>query len=281
MGTCYRYTAATCYPPGAYAAARQPWLIENTWQLCDPELPVFCIKNWYNGCVEITYIAIAFLFGLIPALFWLWFWLREDRQHPEPKRLIISAFIAGMLVVPVALPLQKYALDTFYGNTIVFVWVIIEEVLKYSAALIVVLWNRAVDEPIDTIIYMIAIALGFSALENALFVFNPLVSGAYTDSLLTGNFRFLGATLLHILASGTVGVAMALSFYKRSRVKILSATVGLFIAIVLHALFNFSIMEAHGGAILGVFMFVWIGIIVLFLAFEKAKLIEKCHSYHL
>ena len=56
-------------------------------------------------------------------------------------------------------------------------WVIIEEVLKYSAALMVVLWHKAVDEPIDVIIYMITIALGFSALENALFIFNPLRDG--------------------------------------------------------------------------------------------------------
>jgi hypothetical protein len=29
-----------------------------------------------------TAFAIAFLAGLIPALFWLWFWLREDRVSP-------------------------------------------------------------------------------------------------------------------------------------------------------------------------------------------------------
>ena len=35
------------------------------------------------------------------------------------------------------------------------------------------------------------------------------VRGEYLDSALTGSFRFLGATLLHILASGTVGVCLA------------------------------------------------------------------------
>ncbi len=227
--------------------------------------------------MDSTYFAIAFLAGLIPALFWLWFWLREDRAHPEPVRLIATSFIAGMLIVPLVLPIQQFAIERFAGDNLIFVWVIIEEVLKYSAALIVILWNRAVDEPIDTIIYMITIALGFSALENALFVFDPLQSGDYTNFFLTGNFRFLGASLLHVLASGTVGIAMALSFYKKPLVKVVSATVGLFIAIILHALFNFSIMDASGETILTVFMFVWMGIIVLFLIFEKVKLIEKAH----
>jgi len=231
--------------------------------------------------MEITYVFLAILGGFIPALFWLWFWLREDKARPEPKALIVSSFIAGILVVPIALPLQKYAVERFAGDNLIFVWVIIEEILKYSAALIVVLWNKAVDEPIDCIIYMITIALGFSALENALFIFTPLTNGDYTNSLLTGNFRFIGATLLHVLASGTVGAAMALAFYKNSAQRILFATLGLFIAIVLHALFNFFIMDGSGETILGIFLFVWIGIIVLFLIFERAKLIERRHHNRL
>lgn len=227
--------------------------------------------------MDSTQFLVAFLAGLIPALFWLWFWLREDRASPEPKTLIASAFVAGMLIVALVLPLQQFAMSRFEGKNLVFVWVIIEEILKYSAALVVVLWNKAVDEPIDVIIYMITIALGFSALENALFIFNPLRDGDYVNTILTGNFRFLGATLLHVLASGTVGVFMALAYYKKDIVRILMATLGLCIAIVLHALFNFFIMDASGDTVLGVFMFVWMGIIVLFLVFEKVKLIERIH----
>jgi len=124
---------------------------------------------------------------------------------------------------------------------------------------------------------MITIALGFAALENALFISNLMNAGSVTNTLLTGNFRFLGATLLHVLASGTVGAFMAFSFYKKDVLKIAYSTLGLFIAIVLHALFNFFIIDASGETILGVFLFVWMGIIVLFLVFEKVKLIEKHH----
>jgi len=228
--------------------------------------------DWNSG-----HFAIAFLAGLIPALFWLWFMLREDKCRPEPKILIVSSFIAGMLIVPLVLPLQQFAMNLYSGQELIIAWVIIEEVLKFTAALLVVLWNRAVDEPIDAIIYMITIALGFSALENAFFIYNPLTDGNYMESFITGNFRFLGATLLHVLASATVGVAMALSYYKRSSIKVISATFGLFVAIVLHVLFNLFIMNASGGAVLTIFMFVWMGIIVLFLIFEKVKILEKRH----
>lgn len=228
--------------------------------------------------MESTYFAIAFLAGLIPALFWVWFWLREDNKRPEPYFLIAISFIAGMAVVPMALPLQKLAIGLYEGANVMLVWVIIEELLKYAVALMLVFWNRDVDEPIDMVIYMIVVALGFAALENALFIFNPLVMGEYLSSVLTGSFRFLGATLLHVLASGTVGVALALAYYKSKSAQVIYGTIGLFVAIVLHALFNFFIMDASGETILVVFLFVWMGIILLFLLFEKIKQLEHSHN---
>ncbi len=224
------------------------------------------------GSVE---FAIAFLAALVPMIFWLWFWLREDRKNPEPIILIIITFIAGMAVVPVVLPLQRLAMDVYSGSNVVLVWVIIEEVLKYTAALIVILWHKAVDEPIDYIIYMIAIALGFAALENTLFILNPLSAGDYLTATVTGSFRFLGATLLHVLASATVGVALAFAYYKSDTIKLVFSSLGLFMAILLHALFNFFIIDASGGGILIIFLFVWMGIIILFLLFEKLKLLES------
>lgn len=226
-----------------------------------------------------TIFAVAFVSGLVPALFWLWFWLREDRKNPEPLHLIIITFIAGMAVVPLALPLQKLAIEIYSDANLIWSWVIIEEVLKYGIAVAVVLWNKAVDEPIDMIIYMIAIALGFSALENALFLLTPLAVGDFLNSALTGTFRFLGATLLHVLASATVGVFLAFGFYKSSFVRICYGMIGLCMAIVLHALFNFFIMnDTSGETILVVFLFVWIGIIMLFLVFEKVKHLESSTS---
>jgi len=230
--------------------------------------------------MESTVFAIAFVAGLIPAIFWVWFWLREDSLKPEPYFLIAITFIAGMAVVPMALPLQRFALEIYPDANVMWMWVTIEELLKYAVALAVVFWNRDVDEPIDMVIYLIVIALGFAALENALFLFNPLIMGDYLNSALTGGFRFLGATLLHVLASGTIGMFLAFTYYRSKSTQLIAGTAGLFIAIVLHALFNFFIMGASGTTILGVFLFVWIGIIILFLLFERVKMLERAHNLH-
>src|SRR3989339_737850 len=50
---------------------------------------------------------IAFAGGVLPALVWLWFWLKQDRENPEPRGLITLSFVAGMAVVFFVLPVQK------------------------------------------------------------------------------------------------------------------------------------------------------------------------------
>ena len=213
--------------------------------------------------------------GILPSLFWLWFWLREDKAKPEPIYLIASAFIAGAAVIPLVLALESVANFLFTDHYLILSWAVIEETLKYAAVLIVLICHKEIDEPIDCIIYLITIALGFATLENVLFIWHPLQAGELMGTILTGKFRFLGATLLHILASGTIGVFLALAFYKSVMVKLLFGLLGLFIAIVLHTLFNLLIIDADNSIVLAAFLLVWIGAIILFLTLELIKLKQK------
>ena len=225
-------------------------------------------------------VIYALLGGLIPALLWLWFWHKEDRLHPEPRRLILLAFIMGALTIPFVIPIQRYTATIFSGGLLILIWAATEEILKYGFAYFSVLRNKEVNEPIDYVVYMITIALGFAALENALFLIEPLSDGRFIESFVTGNFRFFGATLLHILSSATVGVFMAFAFYKGKMKKRLYTSVGIILAILLHTLFNFSIINSNGTNILLVFAFVWAGIIILLLLLERIKSItNRCISF--
>jgi RsiW-degrading membrane proteinase PrsW (M82 family) len=224
----------------------------------------------------------ALLGGILPALLWLWFWRKEDRLHPEPRRLIMYAFLGGMLVVFVVLPLERYALGVLTaGSTLLYAaWAAIEEVMKFVAAYLLVLRRRENDEPTDVVLYMITSALGFAALENALFIMNPLENGQLLTGILTGNLRFFGATLLHVLASSVVGLALALTFYRPARVRRMALLGSLVLATVLHTLFNFFILN-NSEHILLVFSGVWVGIVVLLLLFEKVKKLRRPHFVYL
>lgn len=210
--------------------------------------------------------------GIIPALIWLFFWLKED-THPEPLRLITLSFFAGQAIVFLALPLQRFIYDTFTlsQNALFVSWAGAEEILKFLAALIVGISTRADDEPVDALMYMIIVALGFVSLENTLFLIDPLHTGDILGSFVTGNLRFLGASLVHVLSSALVGICLGFAFYQPKKIKVLAGLVGVILATALHAYFNLFIIKESESNLFLIFGFVWIGIIGLMLMFEKIK----------
>jgi RsiW-degrading membrane proteinase PrsW (M82 family) len=221
---------------------------------------------------------IALLGGVLPALLWLAFWLMEDRCEPEPKRYIILTFIGGGLSVFVALWLERYIMNTslpglgiLTGTSLLLAWATIEELVKFGAAYFIAMRSRAFDEPLDAVVYMITAALGFAAFENTLFLLTPLQDGDVLKTIITGDLRFIGSTLLHTLASATIGIALALAFYKRAAVKRLYALVGVILSIFLHTVFNFFILGAGGGATFWVFLCIWLGVVMVLFMTEQIK----------
>lgn len=217
-------------------------------------------------------IGIAILAGLIPSLFWLWFWLKEDKEDPEPTGLLIFCFIIGMVLVIFTIPIQKFIQNIFHGNqTQIILWASVEELLKYLAAILLLSKIKYLDKPVDWPIFLITIALGFAAFENILFLVKPLSLGQATVGLMTGQLRFLGSTLLHTVASGIIGIALGLSFYISGFRKKLYVFLGIIIAIALHSGFNFFIMNNNGSDFLKVFAFLWVATIINLLLFEKLR----------
>lgn len=221
-------------------------------------------------------IFYALLAGFIPSLVWLFFWLRED-THPEPRLLIAACFLAGMLSVAAAIVAEKYIADLFNNPTLRYsLWAVFEEIIKFLAVAVIALPSASYDEPIDAMIYCITAALGFAAIENTLFIMGPLSNGLSIQGLVTGDMRFIGATLVHVVSSALVGFALGYVFYHRSRLlKTLTALIGLGAAIVLHSAFNLSIINGNAGDILRSFAWVWGGVVMLIILFEEIKAVKE------
>lgn len=224
-------------------------------------------------------LAGAFIGGVLPALWWLWFLLKED-LHPEPRKLLTLTFLGGVAAVPIALVAEKVAAAFIPSASfsLILAWAIIEECAKFGVAYFVALTRKENDEPVDNMIYIITAALGFAALENTLFLINPFSDGQVIQGIVTGHLRFIGSTLLHVVASGSIGIAYALSFCKIPYQKYQIHTIGVIIAIVLHTLFNFFILTTSD-SLFAVFSFVWIGMLILFLFFEQVKRINRTCVY--
>lgn len=240
-------------------------------------------------------MSIFFIFlGLLPSFAWLIFFLKED-VHPEPKKMISRAFIAGALVAFVAVGLQlllRNILQSFqideYHLVSFSLFGFIEEALKFLAAYLVVRKSRFFDEPIDAMIYMITAALGFAMVENIAVMSNiEILSEAF--GIIT--LRFVGATLLHALSSGFVGYYWAKGIILSRKLKPefeppchlggtqpkLLVFKGIVFATILHMVFNYLILISKEIIIYPI-IFLTIAALFIFWDFERIKTAKQTQN---
>jgi len=227
---------------------------------------------------------IYLIFGIFPSIIWLLFFLKED-VHPESNKMILKVFCYGIIAAFLALvfefgflaissKLSLPLLSVLLLNIFICVG-LVEEFSKFILVKKLAVSDPEFDEPIDAMLYMIIAALGFAALENIFVLLNLGLPFKISDTLTLTLFRFLGATFLHALCSGTIGFFLALSFYKtKQRLRLI--ILGFIIAVSLHGLFNFSIMEMKGSLkfLIPTFIIIGLGIFVS-LAFQKLKKISS------
>lgn len=217
-------------------------------------------------------LALAFLSGIIPSVFWLWFWLKQIKKRSEPIGLLIFCFILGIISVVFVLPIEKFIQRSIQSSELQIIgWATAEEMIKYLVVLIIINKTKFLNKPIDWPIFMITVALGFAAFENTLFLIEPISLGQTVVGLLTGQLRFLGSTLLHAVASGIIGISLGLSFFMDSFNKRVYLILGIVSAIFLHSAFNFFIMSNNGSNFLRVLAFLWVATIINLLLFEKLR----------
>ncbi len=129
-------------------------------------------------------IAVFYLIVVIlPVAFWLWFFLRQDRAEPEPRRLLIKVLLLGIGVAILAIAVEgtifSLVFPAQYGgvleeessleNGVTLISIIlmfslagpIEESLKYLVLREAVYQKAAFNQIADGVIYGITLALGF------------------------------------------------------------------------------------------------------------------------
>jgi len=228
------------------------------------------------------YIIIYIIFGVLPSLIWLSYYLRKD-AHPEPKKMILKIFLWGALITLPVFFVQiglKFILDKISTDSLAYeliYWFLIiafsEEFFKYLVIRIKIINSPHLDEPLDVMLYMVIVALGFAALENILYLFAPAGQMSFNQiigrTLIIDFIRFIGATFLHTLSSAIVGYSLAISFYE-VKTKHISLALGILTATVLHGLYNFSIITLSGYMKLAI-----PAVIILTLAFIVFSNFEK------
>lgn len=238
--------------------------------------------------IPLSCICMYVFLGISASIIWLFQFLKRD-VLPEPAKMILKIFFWGMLITLPVLLVELGASKIIVGLnlprlfTLVLYWflaiALVEETFKYLVVRIKILKSYEFDEPVDTMIYMAVVALGFAALEN-IFYLVPSAEKMFSlgELIMTtaavSFFRFVGATFLHALCSAMVGYFLALSLCKRKNMWL--TAFGLFFAVLLHGLYNFSIMEIETplNIIIPIIILLWLAIFVSF-AFNNLKKLKS------
>jgi RsiW-degrading membrane proteinase PrsW (M82 family) len=187
---------------------------------------------------------IAVGLSLLPGFAWLFFYAEEDWRR-EPARPMLRTFFFGgafaFFALAFQLVLEKYlpASVALTAGTIT-IYAASEEFFKFLAAYVAVHRDPAFNEPLDAMLYCIIAALGFATLENIGAIagqasLNPML---LTDVVGATTLRFAGATLLHTLATGTIGYYWARSILRGHKGWLLW---GFFVGVAIHVTFNLLI----------------------------------------
>ena len=211
------------------------------------------------------YVTIA----VFPAIFFMIYIYRNDSKEKEPPLLLLKCIIGGLLSVPVAIILEMiseqvvfYLLENVvtatrvnYGIlTAIFVG-LIEEGSKFFFLYRFTWKDKAFNYRFDGIVYAVFVSLGFAALENVFYVFNYGTGVALQRALLTipGHMSFAVYMGLYY---GHARVAEALN---SPDVKSLNLKASYAFAVLLHTIFDATLMvESEIGLI---FFFIFIVIL--------------------
>ncbi len=233
----------------------------------------------------VTQYLLVFALGLLPSIAWLIFFDLEEAEKAEPITDIIYAFITGAVVTFAALVVQTGLREIgpwigvlLHSRTELVLFATVEEVLKFLAVYFLVSRRKSFNEPVDAMIYMITVALGFAAVENTASLINSgapiaaLISAKHLEILV---LRFLGATLLHCVTSGVIGFHWAVGWV-RGKLLWLHILVGIVIAGLLHSIFNYLILTT-GPATWALAFVVTIAFFVL-IDFEELRTEEEAEE---
>ncbi len=196
-------------------------------------------------------ILLILFLGFAPMLVYaavLWWF---DRYEKEPLPLLIAAFLWGgipsiilalifqiLLDVPiVAISPNAITYDLLGGSLIA---PLTEEGFKGLALLILLfLFRREIDSPMDGLIYGGLVGFGFAAVENVFYFISAYSAGSIADVVALSVLRAGVFGLNHAMYTGFTGLGVALALEMKNKwLRPLPILGGLVLGMTAHALHN-------------------------------------------
>lgn len=218
---------------------------------------------------------LLLLVAVLPPLFFLRYYYKQDKAKPEPIGLIIKVFAWGCFLVLPAIILElaaDYLINPLLWDYYVIYLAaksfiiagLIEEWLKRVAVKKVAYNNPHFDEVMDGIVYAVVVSLGFATIENIFYVLD--------GGLSVGIIRAITALPLHAVAAGIMGYFIGKAkFAETPEIESRLFRKGLLYAIVIHGIYDFIVFY---GAEINVYVFLLLPFVLIYGFLKLKKLIK-------
>jgi RsiW-degrading membrane proteinase PrsW (M82 family) len=204
-------------------------------------------------------VTLSVILAAAPSVILLVFFYLKDRYEPEPRRYVAAAFVIGIASVvpayfaargleawvgPVWLALGGVPAQLFEAGVMAAA---VEETTKWTLFVGILYRWKELDEPLDGVIYGVALALGFATVENILMVLKT--------SLGVGLLRAVFAVPAHALFGAVMGFYIGRAKHGRGRHQVAPPTSGAraaalalawLLPLVFHTLYDFSLLWLRG-----------------------------------
>jgi RsiW-degrading membrane proteinase PrsW (M82 family) len=221
-----------------------------------------------------------------PSLALLTYFYLRDRYEREPLGHIVAAYLLGMFALLAAQGATSMVVDWVSADWLhlggeparlfdAFVLAgAVEEIAKWVVLFAAVYAWREFDEPMDGLLYGVAISLGFATLENFLFLSSRGLAIAWQ--------RAIFAVPAHALFGGCMGYYAGRAKFApveatRARRFWLSLTLSLVVPIGFHGAYDFALLHGLGWK-------VWVAVTSLSLTFwifvlRRVKRAQRASPY--
>jgi len=248
-------------------------------------------KNWgfilyFIPQPSITFMQFIFLFliALAPIFFIITYFYLRDKYDKEPFLNLIITFTLGACITAPVLwisdnlsELTHTSPSSPFPQVLLYAFLVVaatEECMKYLVLRLFCYNQKEFDEPYDGIMYGVAAAMGFAAIENVIYVMN----GGEKTGFEVGLLRMFTAVPAHAVFGAVMGYFVGKAkFISKEKDATITHIIGLLFSILLHGTYDFFIFydaETLGGISL---LLLVVGIIFTYKAI-KVQVADSPHK---
>ena len=184
----------------------------------------------------------SLVFSIFPGLLWLYFFYSQDKYEREPHLHLLGMFALGMLMAyGFSMSLEKNFAQSHNGilsgnladlAEAILVFGCIHELTKFLVVRYTVYYSSEFNEPVDGVIYTIAVSLGFASAYNMVYL-NSLEA----INMAIVPIRIIEFYLVHAVVGGFMGYFIGRARFEPARREVWMLT-GFLLATVLSGIYD-------------------------------------------